>query len=396
MSTTAPPPLGAGLLRDLRIALVVLVLLLVGLGVSVDDELQVSLSGEDAPPLPGAGGLLLLTAGTLTLTFRRRAPVPVFAVSVTASLAYLALGYRPEPLPLGVLVALYTLAVAWRPLVSGVAAVVYLGSLLVGMLAGVTPVEDDQYYTNLVSVVAAVTVGYGVALDRARTSLAEQRADQRAREESSRTRAAVRQEQARIAREVHDIVAHDVSVIVAQAAAARRVQATQPEAAGTALASIEAVGRDALDGLRRMLDLLRTERAPSPRAPQPGLDRLPWLVAQVEQAGLPVDLVVLGEARSLPATLELNAFRIVQEALTNTLKHAGPTRAVVVLDYRDESLEIEVRDGGQGGGRTSSTGYGLVSMRQRVAMLGGDLETGPAGDAGYRVAASIPVGAGAT
>jgi signal transduction histidine kinase len=257
-----------------------------------------------------------------------------------------------------------------------------------------------------------------VALSQARARLAEQRAVDLAWEQDGRTRAAVKEEQARIAREVHDIVAHDVSVIVAQAAAARRVLTSEPDTAVQALTSIEAVGRDALDGLRRLLGLLRTESSESERSPQPRLDRLPWLLAQVRRAGLPVELTVRGQARQLPATVELNAYRIVQEALTNSLKHAGPTRTSVVLDYREDSLDIEVRDQGPAGplragrvpagvdddgawragrGRSpteTSTGYGLIGMQQRVAMLGGELTAGSEDERGFRVSAQLPLAGG--
>ncbi len=239
-------------------------------------------------------------------------------------------------------------------------------------------------------------IGYGVALSRARVTLAEQRAAALARDHDRRMQAAVEQEQARIAGEVHDIVAHDVSVIVAQAAVARRVFDTQPRKAAEALASIEAVGRDALDGLRRLFGLLRTQPDEPERAPQPSLDRLPWLLEQVRRAGLPVELTIDGTPRPLPATVELNAYRIVQEALTNSLKHAGPTRASVVLEYEPDALRVEVRDEGGAGTHSTSAGYGLISMQQRTSMLGGDLVVGPEVERGFRVSARLPVAEAAT
>jgi signal transduction histidine kinase len=257
-------------------------------------------------------------------------------------------------------------------------------------MTGWAPLSDDQMYIDLVSVVATVMVGYGVALGHARASMAEQRAAELAREQEDRTQAAVAQEQARIAREVHDIVAHDVSVMVAQAGAGRRVFATKPEVAAESLASIEAVGRDALDGLRRLVTLLRTDVEQSGRSPQPSLDRLPWLFDQVQRAGLPVTLTVRGKPRPLPATVELNAFRIVQEALTNILKHAGPTEASVTLDYDDAELRVDVRDRGRGSAPSPSPGYGLISMQQRARMLGGDLVARPA-EQGFLVSARLPV-----
>ena len=380
--------------KDVALAIAVSVLMVIGTGVSLEDDFGFSLFGEHGPWLPGAGGLAVVLAGSLVLTLRRVAPVAVFTVAAVASMTYQLIGYRSEPLPLAVLVALYTVAVLRRPLVACAAVAGYVLAMTVLAVARWVPLSDDQYYTDLVSIVAAGMLGYGVALGRARARLAEHRAAVLAQDHDDRMRAAVEQEQARIAREVHDIVAHDVSVMVAQAAAARLVFDDEPRTAADALSSIEAVGRDALDGLRRLVNLLRTE-ADSERAPQPGLDRLPWLLEQVRRAGLPVSLTVLGDARPLPATVELNAYRIVQEALTNSLKHAGRTEAAVLLDYRGESLRVEVRD--RGGGppalpaREASPGYGLISMQQRAALLGGELEAGPQADRGFRVSAELPL-----
>ena len=375
--------------QDFRLAMLVALLLMVGSGVSLEDDFNLSVTSA-GNVLPGPYALLLALVGSLPLTFRRLAPLPVLALTVTASLAYQALGLRPEPLPISVLVAIYTVAVLRRPLVASLAASAYVLAFTVGALTGWAPLTDDQMYIDLVSVVATVMVGYGVALGHARASMAEQRAAELAREQEDRTQAAVAQEQARIAREVHDIVAHDVSVMVAQAAAGRRVFATKPQVAAEALASIETVGRDALDGLRRLVTLLRTDVEQSGRSPQPSLDRLPWLFDQVQRAGLPVTLTVRGKPRPLPATVELNAFRIVQEALTNILKHAGPTEATVTLDYDDTELRVDVRDRGRGSAPSPSPGYGLISMQQRARMLGGDLVARPA-EQGFLVSARLPV-----
>ena len=152
------------------------------------------------------------------------------------------------------------------------------------------------------------------------------------------------------------------------------------------------MGREALDGLRGLLGLLRTRPEDDARSPQPSLERLPRLIAQLERAGLDVELVVEGTPGPLPATVELNAYRIVQEALTNTLKHAGPTRATVTLAYEPEALRVDVRDlGGAPREAVPSAGYGLISMQQRTAMLGGDLVVGPEAEHGFRVSARLPV-----
>jgi signal transduction histidine kinase len=380
--------------QDLRLALAVAFLMVVGFGVSMEDDFEFAVTNHLAWPLPDGGGILLLLAQSLALTFRRLAPVSVLAWAIVTAIAYQALDSHPVPLSLGLLVALYTVAGVRKPLISGVGAAAYMAACTAGALTGSMPMADDQYYTTLISVVGSVMVGYGVALGRARTTLAEERTAELARAQDAQTQAALMQEQRRIAREVHDIIAHDVSVIVAQAATARRVFGDRPEEATNVLGSIEEVGRDALDGLRRLVGLLRTDSDHSGRVPQPSLARLPWLLAQVERAGLPVDLTIRGQPGPLPATLELNAYRIVQESLTNILKHAGPTRATVVLEYGEDTLDVVVVDGGRGAVNGTGAGYGLISMQQRVAMLGGELVTGPADDRGFRVSAHLPVAGG--
>jgi signal transduction histidine kinase len=391
MAITRPAPLlSRPPVRDLGLALLVAALSVIGGHVSLVQDAPESL-------LPMWGRVALLVIGSLALALRGPVPVAVLVMTAAVSLTYQSLGYRPLPLPLAVLVALYTLVLS-RPLLGTGAAALYLAGDTLAALGSPVPLDDDHIYTYLVAVVATVTLGYGVALGRARARLAEQRAIQLTQEHDARTRAAVEQEQARIAREVHDIVAHDVSVIVAQARAARAVLDQQPEATARSLASIESVGRDALDGLRRLMGLLRTVPERDGRPPQPRLVDLPRLVDQVRRAGLPVELTIRGHPRPLPATLELNAYRVVQEALTNSLKHAGPTSATVVLTYTDDSLLVEVTDGGHGTtpprGDPVATGFGLVSMRQRVAMHGGDLDTRTSDGQGFHVAARFPMANG--
>lgn len=396
MTGHPPARLTPVLLPDTLLAVLVAAVMVIGSGVSLEDDFQLLVPADGAGSwLPDGGGILLVLAGSLPLALRRMAPLTVAAVVGAASIAYPALGYRPEPLPLGVLVALYTLAVVRRPSMVSATAVVYVTTLGVGALLGWTPLEDDQFYVDLVAVVATVTLGYGVALSRARATLAERRAAELARDQDARMHAAVEQEQARIAREVHDIVAHDVSVMVAQAAAARRVFDRQPDAAMIALTSVETLGRDALDGVRRLVNLLRTADEGDERSPQPTLERLPSLVEQVRRAGHPVELTVTGRPRPLPATVELNAFRIVQEALTNSLKHAGAGPSRVRVDYGEDALRMDVhdRDGGGPNGdlRHLSARYGLISMQQRAALLGGDLAAGRDEDGGFRVRARLPL-----
>ena len=211
-----------------------------------------------------------------------------------------------------------------------------------------------------------------------------------AAERDARSRQAVLEERVRIARELHDVVAHHVSVMAVQAAAARRLFHTRPDAALQAIGSVEEAGRDAIVDLQQLVGVLRQEE-PRDLAPQPRMAELPRLLAGVEQAGLPVGLTIEGRQRPLPAGVELSAYRIVQEALTNTIKHAGATRADVVVRYRDVLVEVEVLDDGAA---TSARpghdgGNGLVGMRERVSVHGGTLEAGPRPDGGYRVRAVL-------
>jgi signal transduction histidine kinase len=237
---------------------------------------------------------------------------------------------------------------------------------------------------------------------------------QLAEEQELRSRWAVSAERSRIARELHDVVAHSVSVMVVQAGAARRTVAASPGQAATALGQIEQTGRQALVELRRLLGLLRDDEAgDADLAPQPGLAHLELLAAAAREAGLPVEVAVEGEPRPLPAGVDLSAYRIVQEALTNSLKHSGPSRTRILVRYGPHDLRLEIRDKGPAGngqkkGQESAfgrqptdpdrqdrrSGHGLIGMRERVALFGGTLETGSLPGGGYRVAARLPLDSG--
>jgi signal transduction histidine kinase len=199
------------------------------------------------------------------------------------------------------------------------------------------------------------------------------------------------EERARIARELHDVIAHNVSMIVLQAGAERRVLSAEVGSTRDVLATIEEIGRSALTEMRRLLGMLRSD-SPEPLAPQPRLSDLPTLIAQVTDAGLPVELEIHGERRDLPAGIELSAFRIVQEALTNALRHAGQARAQVSLRYDADMLEIEVTDDGADASRVANAGgHGLVGMRERAALYGGQLDAGHRPSGGFAVRVLLPV-----
>ncbi|GAA2134495.1 sensor histidine kinase [Actinomadura napierensis] len=204
------------------------------------------------------------------------------------------------------------------------------------------------------------------------------------------TARAVSAERLRIARELHDMVAHSIGIIAIQAGVGGRVIDTQPGEARSALDAIEATSRDTLSGLRRMLTALRKDDpGAAPLGPAPGLDDLGRLAAAAKDAGLEVDIRRTGEPRPLPPDVDLSAYRIVQEAVTNVVRHAGTERCRVTIDHRDEELAIEIDDDGRGG--MIGTGYGIVGMRERVALLRGEFTAGPRPGGGFRVAARIPV-----
>jgi signal transduction histidine kinase len=218
-----------------------------------------------------------------------------------------------------------------------------------------------------------------------RTANLEERADRLAREQET----AVAGERARIARELHDVVAHSVSVMTVQAGAARLLLEEDPGRAREPLVSVEETGREALAEMRRLLGILRADEQPAALAPQPGVADISALVEQLRAAGLPVDLVIGGDPRALPPGIDLAAYRVVQEALTNALKHAGAARAEVSIRYRPAALEVSVVNDGHlatnGGG-----GHGLLGMRERVTLYGGELQAGPRPGGGYAVRATLP------
>jgi signal transduction histidine kinase len=219
------------------------------------------------------------------------------------------------------------------------------------------------------------------------------RAELLERDQEVRAQEAVAEERARIARELHDLVAHNVSVMVVQAGAERHALGEDQASTRDALASIEQAGRQALTEARRLLGMLRRKGDGEELEPQPSVDQIDVLVEQVERAGVPVKLQVEGERVPLPAGVDLCAYRIVQEGLTNTLKHAGPANAEVLLRYAPQALDVEIRDDGRGVSQDNSdgAGHGLVGMRERVALYGGELETGPRHGGGFEVHAHLPL-----
>jgi signal transduction histidine kinase len=235
------------------------------------------------------------------------------------------------------------------------------------------------------------TIAFGVGRKSVEADEARQRAARAEREREERARTAVEEERARIARELHDVVGHSVSVMTVQASGVRRLLRPEQEREREALLIVERTGREALAEMRRMVGVLRRPEEAPALAPQPSLEHLDRLVEQAREAGLPVELRVEGEAFELPAGVDLTAYRLVQEGLTNALKHARATRAEVLVNYGDGQIEVMVRDDGKGVGNGDGGGHGLVGMRERVSVYGGELDAGPQPGGGYRLRAKLPL-----
>jgi signal transduction histidine kinase len=355
---------------------------------------------EDCDPGGVAVGLVLAT--TLPLVWRRRHPLTVGLVTGLATAAY-GVAHYPDlamPIAIGGVVGMYSVA-AWgsrrASLLAGGIAVV-----AVAVVMSVPRADADVVDAAFVSLALA---GAWVLGDRARvqhalTAELQERAARLERDRAEEARRAVASERARIARELHDVVAHHVSMMVVQAEAGP--VASEPARAAGAFEAIAATGRQALVEMRRLLGVLRGGEEPAPSlAPQPGLAEVPSLVEQVGRAGLEVELTVEGTEAPLPAGIDLSAYRIIQEALTNAVRHGGPGRARVLVRYGDRDLELRVRDEARaagGDGRPvadaahAAQGRGLLGMRERAALFGGELRAGPEPGGGFTVEARLPIG----
>jgi signal transduction histidine kinase len=342
--------------------------------------------------------LPLLTAITVPVAFRRRFPVQAFAVSGCALAVDLLTGGGPGGSLLATLVLLYTLA-AYRP------RRISIPGLLVSVAGAwaVVVVRVGSSVGGLNLVLLALVISSGTALvawvlgdsmryRRAYLRELEDRAARLERERGTQAQIAAAAERARIARELHDVIAHNVSVMVVQADGGGYALRTEPERAGQALAAIAQTGRQALTEMRRLLGVLRSGDEQSGLAPVPGLDQIRELIDQARDAGMSVSLTLYGAPRPLSEGAELAAYRVVQESLTNTRKHGGlAAAAAITMSYEPDGLLLRMTDDGLGGGAASDgIGHGLNGMRERVAMYGGAVQAGPLPGGGYQVTARLP------
>ncbi len=341
----------------------------------------------------------------VVVTLRRRAPEKMLLIAIGAGMAQLVTGARADIADFALLVIVYTVAsngARWARRVA------LTGALSAAVLSELRwPTTSNHGWHQGISVVfmtipfaLAWVIGDSQRTRRAYYAQLEERAERLHREREAQAKAAVAAERARIARELHDVVAHNVSVMVVQSDGAAYVLDASPEQAKQALGTISQTGRVALAEMRRLLGLLRaSDDSGGEYVPQPGVDQLDDLVEQVRGAGLPVEFSVTGTPRPLSSSVELTAYRIVQEALTNTRKHGGPdASATVQLTYGDSELLMLIEDDGRGAqrelyeqGGADGLGHGLIGMRERIAMIGGTIDTGPRPGGGFRVSAALPL-----
>jgi signal transduction histidine kinase len=337
---------------------------------------------------------LLVAAQTLPIAVRRRYPLPVLAWALLTGAAFAALGLNLVALSITILIYVYTAAARCprRVSLAGLAATEAL--LLVVWLANPGVVGDGgTVVVDGLIMAAAWWLGDGTRRRQEAIAAAQERAAELEVARDELARRAVTEERLRIARELHDVVAHSMSIIAVQSGVGVHVLDSQPEEARKALAAVEATSRQALVEMRRLLGVLRAEAEPrGSLAPAPGLADVEALAAEVARAGVRVEVRIEGSPATLPAGLELSAYRIVQEALTNVVRHAGPATAQVAVRYTPDRVTVEVVDDGRGGdpGRDHST-HGIAGMRERAALYGGTLEAGPRPGGGFRVAASLPL-----
>jgi signal transduction histidine kinase len=375
--------------RALVLSEVVVVLLLAGSAVA-------QVHSQAASEWEGGRAVhdVLALGFTLPLLARRRQPVAVFVLVLAATWIQYELGGGLGQPFFAVLVALYSVgAHTGRP-------ATWLGPLSVVTLAvgvDLPRLRDgapaDEVVPAWFVLLGVWTLGWWVRRRRREAVALTQRAATAEREAEVRAIAAVADERARIARELHDLVSHNIGVVVLQAQGAQRALDDDPERTRGALESIERAGREGLGEMRRLLGLLTGPADGTPDGPQPTLRRLDELVAQVRATGTPVDLEIRGAARELAAGLELTAYRVVQEALTNALKHAPGAPVRVVVDYAAEGVRLSVEDDGTSAGPADvdSGGRGLLGIQERVALYGGELVTGPRPAGGFAVSALLPL-----
>ena len=333
--------------------------------------------------------LALVILKSVPLWWRRHEPVAVLTIVAGALLAGELLGLSQTASDGSVIFAVYAVSVYGgsqaRLWVVGLAALLTLAAFIITALAGITNHRESLLTLGPPALVAWVVGDY----IRGRREFLVELITRHRRESDESRRAAVEEERVRIARELHDVVAHNVSVMAIQAGAAR----VSGNSSREALQSIENMARETLAELNRLLGVLRKDPGAPDRSPQPGLGQLDGLLNSARESGLEASLKSTGEPRPLPAALDLSAYRIVQEAITNALKHSNASRLEVVVDHQPDAIVLTISDNGSGATETvgESTGHGLIGMRERVELFGGELGAGSSALGGFTVRARLPI-----
>jgi signal transduction histidine kinase len=359
----------------------------------------------DLTGVPQGLAALIVAVAVLPAAARRRWPRTALALTVAGGAAVAALSFSPDPsLAAGFVMYLIPLRFARREalwLLAGSLLVTAAGDIAFGLARhgvygpGGTQAAAGLLLESGLLLAGAWMIGYLVRLQRAYSAGLREQAEQRAREQLAEARRASSEERLRIARELHDVVAHSMSVIAVQAGVANYVADARPEEAARALSSIEETSRGALHEMRALLGVLRDEgTSGAGLVPVPGLADLKTLADRTAEAGVRVDLDIHGDRPPLPAGLDLAAYRVIQEAITNVIKHAATDRCRVAVGYADEFLDLEVTDNGTGAARSTpgpGTGHGITGMRERVGMYGGEFSAAPRPGGGFRVSARFPL-----
>ena len=373
------------------------VLTVVALAVFLGNLAIIITGGGPARPI-WPGGVALMIVAVAALVWRRAHPIPALAVTATAAAAYYLMGYPAGLEPLPFLVALYGASSHGHRLVSATGAAAAAAVVAVVQLAGTGHVDVRELIGVTGWLTVVLVVAEVVRSRRAYLAAIEERAADAERTREFEAARRVAEERLRIARELHDALAHHISVITIQAGAALLRKESRPELAYEVLPVIKQSAGDAMRELRAALSVLRHpgEEHGSPPAPSPSLDRLAGLVETVRAGGLAVRTVIRGDAGDLPTEVDLAAYRIVQEALTNVARHADAGTATVLISYGENDLEVRVEDDGRGPAEPPAPGgNGLAGMRERAAAIGGVLLAGPRDEGGFRVYARLPLaGAG--
>jgi len=369
--------------------------LIVVLAVAAVLEVAIRRDNADAPQTTLWFGIPAAAVIVLALLARRRfpfgAPAAFWLLAAAASFVDGRLIPFPAGLYLAGMLAAFLLGNLRDAILARVGLAVVLGSMATIIFNRPGHSPGELVFIPLLFGIAWLA-GFALNARAEQADAAEARAAQAERERETAARIAVAEERARIARELHDIVAHAVSVMVLQVGAVRHKLPDELADESGALRGVEQAGRTALAEMRRLLSAMRRDGDDLELAPQPGLGGVGALVAEIGRAGLPVTLHVEGEAAPLPRAIDLSAYRIVQEGLTNALKHARAHHAEVILRYAPDELQIEVRDDGAGGGASNGPGYGLVGVGERVKIYGGTMTAGAAPDGGFVLGARLPLG----